>query len=603
MAVKSSVFLGIEGGGTRTVALLADDRGRILRRLQSGPLNLKLATDREILAGLRLIHRSISLTPKVFPYTIGASLSAISLCLAGCRTAADRARVRALAARVWPRTRCFVGNDLDSGFAAAFGAAREGILVVGGTGSCVYGRHGGCTIQVGGWGHLLGDHGSGYWIVQRTLQAALREFDRTGRPNATLRKVLRALCLNSANQLVDWMPRASKAEVAALASEIGSDNRAVLVEAAWQLAADCAAVAKKLRLPHPSVVLTGGVLAHHRGFRRLLAKEIRRRLPRARIGQPQYESAYGALLLAQDIVAAKHLLRMSRKLGFRGRLAANSPRRIRGEIRSYNDRNFAVALTEARNPRTMDLHRRTVPQLIDTMLAEESRVVPAIRQQKAAIARAIRAVVAAFKRGGRLFYVGAGTSGRLGVLDASECPPTFSTPPDMVQGIIAGGVNALYSAVEAAEDDAGAGAEAVRFRNVGHKDVVVGITASGSTPFVLGALDEAKRRGARTFLLCFSTPLTTHHSPLTILTGPEVIAGSTRLKAGTATKLVLNMLTTISMIRLGKVASNLMVDVKPNSEKLCARACRIVATLRSCSEAEARRRLQRTNWRVKSALR
>jgi N-acetylmuramic acid 6-phosphate etherase len=251
----------------------------------------------------------------------------------------------------------------------------------------------------------------------------------------------------------------------------------------------------------------------------------------------------------------------------------------------------------------MDLHRRTIPELIDTMLAEESRVVPAIRKQKAAITQAVCAIVAAFKRGGRLFYVGAGTSGRLGVLDASECPPTFSTSPNMVQGIIAGGVNALHSAAEAAEDGAAEGAEAVLLRGVGCRDIVVGITASGFTPFVLGALDEAKRRGAKTFLLSFSTPLTTHHSPLTILTGPEVLTGSTRLKAGTATKLVLNMLTTISMIRLGKVVSNLMVDLKPNSEKLRDRACRIVAELGHCSEAEARRRLQRANWRVKSALR
>jgi N-acetylmuramic acid 6-phosphate etherase len=590
MAVKSSVFLGIEGGGTRTMALLGDAHGQILNRLELDPLNLKLASDAQILSALRHIRRAPTFHSSLF------TLHALSVCLAGCRTAADRARVRVLAVRVWPRTRCFIGNDLDSGFAAAFGPSRDGILVVSGTGSCVYGRHGVHTIQVGGWGHLLGDHGSGYWIAQRTLQAALREFDRTGRSNATLRKVLRARCFNSANQLIDWMQRAGKAEVAALATEIGSDNRAVLMEAARQLAADCSTVAKKLHLLYPSIVLTGGVLAHHRGFRQLLATEIRRRLPHTRIGQPQYESAHGTLLLAIAHGAGGCFDKLSTSS------APSNSAGGRGSSRIAQHRH-GLSITEQRNPRTMDLHRQTVPQLIDTMLAEESRVVPTIRQQKTAIARAIRAIVAAFKRGGRLFYVGAGTSGRLGVLDASECPPTFSTPPDMVQGIIAGGVNALYSAVEVAEDDAGAGAEAVRFRNVGRRDVVVGITASGSTPFVLGALDEAKRRGARTFLLCFSTPLTTHHSPLTIPTGPEVLTGSTRLKAGTATKLVLNMLTTISMIRLGKAVSNLMVYVKPNSEKLRARAFRIVATLRSCSEAEARRRLQRANWRVKSALR
>jgi N-acetylmuramic acid 6-phosphate etherase len=173
----------------------------------------------------------------------------------------------------------------------------------------------------------------------------------------------------------------------------------------------------------------------------------------------------------------------------------------------------------------------------------------------------------------------------------------------MVQAIIAGGATALRTAVEGAEDDSKAGAEVVRARGIGHRDIVIGIAASGSTPFVLGALDEAKRLGAKTYLLCFSPPRSTVHTPLFFRTGPELIAGSTRLKAGTATKLVLNMLTTISMIRLGKVVSNLMVDVKPTNEKLRARACRIVMTLKGCGEAEARRRLCRSHWSVKKALR
>jgi N-acetylmuramic acid 6-phosphate etherase len=172
----------------------------------------------------------------------------------------------------------------------------------------------------------------------------------------------------------------------------------------------------------------------------------------------------------------------------------------------------------------------------------------------------------------------------------------------MVQGIIAGGAPALHSAVEAAEDDPRAGAEAIRQRGVTGKDVVVGIAASGRTPYVLGALDEAKQRGAKTFLLCFS-PSRTKHTPLIFETGPEVITGSTRLKAGTATKLVLNMLTTISMIRLGKVVSNLMVDVKPTNEKLRARACGIVATLLGCDLVDAERRLVRSRWNIRAAIR
>jgi N-acetylmuramic acid 6-phosphate etherase len=348
-------------------------------------------------------------------------------------------------------------------------------------------------------------------------------------------------------------------------------------------------VAKELALPSPSIALAGGLFAHHQAFYRTVAGRIRKIFPDSRIFQPKLQSAHGALLLAG--VGAPE----GSDFGPKGRSASSS---------SFLPHPSSFASTEQRNPRTLDLHKRSVSKLIDTMLDEESRVIPALRANKRAIARAINAVVSALNRGGRLFYVGAGTSGRLGVLDASECPPTFSTDPERVQGIIAGGAPALHSAVEGAEDDPQAGATAIGNRRVGRKDIVVGIAASGSTPFVLGALDEAKRRGAKTFLLCFSRPNTPsfHHSALFFDTGPEVITGSTRLKAGTATKLVLNMLTTISMIRLGKVVGNLMVDVKPTNEKLRARACRIVATLRGCSEEEARRQLIRHHWNVKEAL-
>jgi N-acetylmuramic acid 6-phosphate etherase len=564
MGGDTPTILAIEGGGTKTVALIATATGQIHRRLQFGPLNLKLATDTQILNVLRSLRRSHAPT-----------LHAVSVCLAGCRTAADRARLRALAARVWPRAKIFVGNDLDSGHAAAFGPHADGLLVISGTGACVFGRHGSRTIKVGGWGHLLGDQGSGYWIAISNLQSQISNLDRTGRVAPPLQQVLRRLCLNSPEQLVDWIHRATKSEIAALTSELFDADRAIVAAAARHLAGNCRIAAHRLRLRHPAIALTGGVFAHHPAF----ARALQRQLPGYRFIRPAHESAVGALLLA-GIPAVS-------------------------ETSSFFllPSSFPVPLTEQRNPRTLDLDRQSIPQLIDTMLAEESRVIPALRANKSTIARAIRAIVAAFRRGGRLFYVGAGTSGRLGVLDASECPPTFSADPAMVQGIIAGGVTALHSPVEAGEDDAGAGADAIRSRGVSRRDVVVGIAASGTTPFVHGALDAAKKRGAKTFLLCFSAPRSTLHAPLRFETGPEVLTGSTRLKAGTATKLVLNLLTTISMIRLGKVISNLMVDVKPTNTKLRARACRIVAALRDCSETEARARLARARWNVKRALR
>jgi N-acetylmuramic acid 6-phosphate etherase len=211
------------------------------------------------------------------------------------------------------------------------------------------------------------------------------------------------------------------------------------------------------------------------------------------------------------------------------------------------------------------------------------------------------------KNGGRLFYVGAGTSGRLGVLDASECPPTFRTDPEMVQGIIAGGQTALWRSVEGAEDDPDSGARALELRAVTARDIIVGIAASGRTPFVWGALEEAKRRGAATILVCFNPNLRIppEHRPSVVIApnvGPEVLTGSTRLKSGTATKLILNIFTTLAMVRLGKVVSNLMVDVKPTNTKLRDRAVRIVRTLTGADESRARTALEECGWVVKKAV-
>ena len=230
----------------------------------------------------------------------------------------------------------------------------------------------------------------------------------------------------------------------------------------------------------------------------------------------------------------------------------------------------------------------------------------AVEAESEAIADAIELCVAAFRTGGRLFYVGAGTSGRLGVLDASECPPTFSTSPEMVQGIIAGGDIALRRSVEGEEDKPDSGMRAVRERHLTAQDVLVGIASSGRTPYVIGALKEAHTIGATTILLCCVPPpeqlkrWVTHF--ITPIVGPEIIAGSTRLKAGTATKLVLNMLTTVSMIKLGKVYNNLMVDVHASNTKLVARSVRIVQAITGVNAAVAEATLARADGRAKLAI-
>ncbi|MBW3656897.1 MAG: N-acetylmuramic acid 6-phosphate etherase [Gemmatimonadetes bacterium] len=263
-------------------------------------------------------------------------------------------------------------------------------------------------------------------------------------------------------------------------------------------------------------------------------------------------------------------------------------------------------LTEQRNPATAEIDRLSALEIARIINLEDQKVAPAVAAQLDAVARAIEFAEAAFRKGGRLVYVGAGTSGRLGVLDASEMPPTYGTAPEMVQGIIAGGYTALLNAVEGAEDSREAGCEEMDAREVGSNDFVFGIAASGSTPYVHGALTRAKQRGARTgFLLCTHPDewmLQVYDVVIAVLVGPEVVTGSTRMKAGTATKLVLNMVTTGAMIRLGKVYGNLMIDLRATNEKLRDRSERILMETLDLEREPARALLKASGGSVKLAM-
>jgi N-acetylmuramic acid 6-phosphate etherase len=260
-------------------------------------------------------------------------------------------------------------------------------------------------------------------------------------------------------------------------------------------------------------------------------------------------------------------------------------------------------LTERVNPRSAELDRLSPLEAVDLMNREDASVAAAVAAERLHVAAAVELVTAAFRAGGRLIYVGAGTSGRLGVLDASECPPTFHSPPEQVRAIIAGGPSAVFAAVEGAEDDAAAGERAVCDIAAGRHDVVLGIAAGGTTPFVLAALAAAKRRGAGTvFLACVEGPRDLADVVIRPLTGPEVLTGSTRLKAGTATKLVLNTISTLAMVGLGKVHGNLMVDLRATNRKLEDRAARIVSRLTGLSRAEAFPLISDAGGRVKTAV-
>ena len=262
-------------------------------------------------------------------------------------------------------------------------------------------------------------------------------------------------------------------------------------------------------------------------------------------------------------------------------------------------------ISEERNPNTTEIDLLPTAEVLRAINREDRSVPDAVGKVIPEIARAVDHIVDAFCKGGRLIYMGAGTSGRLGVLDAAECPPTFSVPGDMVVGLIAGGVDALVSAAEGAEDDAEGGVAALKGIGLTQKDVVVGIAVSGRTPFVIGGLTYAKALGATTIALaCNQDAVIAQIADIAILpiVGPEVLAGSTRLKSGTAQKLVLNMLTTASMIRLGKCYQNLMVDLNPTNLKLTARATRIVMQATGCAAEQAKEALKRTENDVKLAI-
>jgi N-acetylmuramic acid 6-phosphate etherase len=268
-------------------------------------------------------------------------------------------------------------------------------------------------------------------------------------------------------------------------------------------------------------------------------------------------------------------------------------------------KNKTLPDTEKSNQKSNNIDRLSTEQIVKLINSEDMLIAPAVVKESKKIAAAIDMIVERFKRKGRLFYVGAGTSGRLGVLDASECPPTFGVSPKLVQGIIAGGKRALVRAVEGAEDRADDGIEAINKRKVCEKDVVVGIAACGMTPFVQSALKQAAKKGAGTiFVTCAPQAVKFISAEIIInpVIGPEIITGSTRMKAGTATKLVLNILTTSAMIKMGKVYSNLMVDLKATNNKLRNRSLRIVSQLTGLSPKKAANLLKDAKGKVKTAI-
>lgn len=616
-------FLGVEGGGTRTVALFADTAGRVVARTELGPGNLRLMTD----AALFELFSDLAAN--------GFGLRGIGVGLAGCREASDRARVEAVLGRLWPGVPRRVDHDLETAWQAAYGdrpwkGRKPGLravgraagfspsgpqmIVISGTGSCWYGKDAaGKSLRVGGWGHQLGDWGSGYDMAVTALRDVVAELELTGEWPPLGARILRRLMLNAPADLLGWMPSAGKDEVAALAAEVfaaadAGDRRArgILQKCLAPLLAQGVAIARRLgarKTPHATVevVLCGSVFVRQPATSRSFGRRLQQAYPGAKVRVLDGESAWGALALAYAVAAENSVAGSRATLPLRPPPAPLPPA-------FFIPRTRELSPTERRNPRSQNLDRLSVRAAVELMLSEDAILPEVIRAQAATLARLVKWVATAFRSGGRLLYVGAGTSGRLGVLDASECPPTFRTPPEQVQGIIAGGERALYASQEGAEDDAVAGAVAIESRGVNSRDVVLGIAASGRTPFVWGALAAARKAGATTALLCFNPHLEIPRQQrpdvvLALDVGPEILTGSTRLKAGTATKLVLNILTTLAMVQIGKVMGNLMVDLNPSNEKLRDRAARIVMELTGISYDEAWAACEKAGWSVGEVVR
>ncbi|HEX5492853.1 MAG TPA: N-acetylmuramic acid 6-phosphate etherase [Candidatus Udaeobacter sp.] len=585
-------ILGVEGGGTKTAWALVEtvasasgtefcivDQGRL------PPSNFRLTKPER----LRAIFAEL---PK--------EIDRAGVFLAGCRTGEDRRVLREACLEIWPKAKIVTGSDRQSGLAAALDHA-DGIVVNAGSGSSVTGRRGDKIERAGGWGHILGDAGGGYSLSVQALRLVLREYDLHRIELDFTAKILHALSLNNFDELVRWVQTADKMEIAMLAPVVfetaaagGAPMMEIIEEGAGVLCEYTEAVADRLHLLAPKVVLIGGLFYRDSIYTHAFRRRLKKNLPDARITTAERAPELGAAWLAVEPHdhAAFH----------------SKPSQI--EING-----LAAALTEKRNPRSENLEKMSAQQLVELFVREEKFVHDALSAAAADLACAIEIVTESMRNGGHLFYVGAGSSGRIGVLDASEIPPTFGAPPHLVQGIIAGGVTALHRSVEGAEDEESAGALALDERGLNSADVVIGITASGRTPFVLGALARAKSLGAKTILLsCNPAVAVTGHGGrpestpptcdllITLAVGPEILAGSTRLKAGTATKIALNAISTGAMIGLGKVRGNLMIDLRTTSTKLRDRAVRIVAEVTQRDYESARSLLEASDWNLRAAL-
>jgi len=495
-------------------------------------------------------------------------------------------------------------SDMTIAHVGALGG-EPGIVVTAGTGVVALGVDATGRWSVSdGWGYLLGDDGSGFAIGRAGLASALRHQDGRGGSAMLHRHALaRFGPLELLPSIVHGAANPPR-EVAAFvpdviaAAEIGDIEAVAILEQAGVELARCAAGASRVFGPRGVTVTTaGGLFDAGALLTDAFEVEVRRRLPYARRVPPRGDALDGARILA----AARTLPHATLVTRFAAGdlVAASAP--TGDDVAS----GLHTLQTEAARPDLADLDDRSTTDLVNLLVDEDALIAPAVGRARAAIAAAVDVVSQRLRAGGRLVYVGAGTSGRLAVLDAAELLPTYGAGTDMVVALVAGGSSAVMEAAEGAEDDEDAARADIDRTGVGPADVVVGISASGRTPYVLAAVEAAAKAGAATIGIANNSDSAlgrqVEHA-IEVATGPEVVAGSTRMKAGTAQKLVLNTLSTAVMVRLGKVYGNRMVDMRVTNEKLWRRGQRIVAEVTGADAAEADKVLGEADGQVKIAI-
>jgi N-acetylmuramic acid 6-phosphate etherase len=591
-----TAFVGVDAGGTKLRAAVVRSSGELVAHFEAPGTNL--AIDGFAVAASRIAdpvrqalaeRRAMSVVVGI----AGASNHFLARALErelAHRLDAKRVRVRADAVALLealPKD----GNRL---------------VLAAGTGAVLFGRdRSGKLYRVDGWGPTAGDAGSGYYIGRRALDAALRGHDGRAKRPSFGRALLSELAIvhperDIANLYAD---RSSQARVAALvplvvrAAERGDRlAQQILEDAGNELGSMLAAIVARMPRAPATLTLTGSLLRHVPQLRERVLQAAADLSMRIDAGTMIPE----AILVLNALRLAKVAISDAQRNALLEKLARHEPRRVERAARRE-----AVSVTEAVNPATASFSFESPERMVALMNAEDQRVAPTVARILPQLARAVEQISARLERGGRMIYVGAGTSGRLGVLDASEVPPTFGEDPNRIQAVIAGGARALSQSVEGAEDRADAGESEMTRLRVGPKDAVVGLSVSGSAPFVLGAIRAAKKKRALTLAITCNGESKLAASvalPLVVEVGPEVIAGSSRLKAGTAQKLILNILSTCTMARLGRVTGNLMTHVATSNQKLRARATRIASEVLGVSEAEAKARLRRADWQLDAIL-